>query len=800
MDVPNGQPARFGVPVFGGSALVYFDASVRPKDHGITVTSSDISHILPIAGTKLELWGVPADPTHDADRYIQGTTQGTSAGVDRVPFLTMPTTCDGPIATRLRANSWQEPDAWIEREYLGPAMEGCDVLDFQPDVKVQPQSSVADSPSAYTVEVSQRLSESPESLATSQLKDAVISLPEGVAINPAAADGLAACSEAEFGLGEEGEPGCASASRVGQVRIETPVLDEPLVGPVFQAQQGSNPFGSMLALYMAPESERYGVRIKLAGKVEADPVTGRLTASFLDNPQQPFSKLTLSLKGGNRAVLVNPATCGTKTTDWSMTPWARPDDAVDGTDSFEITSGPGGASCAANQAERGFAPELEAGSVNPVAGAFSPFVMRLSRADGQQDLTGLSATLPEGLSGRLAGVPYCPEAALASLVGSPNTAPGTGAAEAAVSACPAGSQVGRVVIGAGAGPSPFFVHGGRVFLAGPYKGAPLSLAVVVPALAGPFDLGSVLVRNALHLDERTARLRVVSDPIPTILEGIPLRIRDLRVIVDRPDFTINPTNCRAQQVAVEVAGTHGVTSSLANRFQVADCAALGFAPRFGMQVLNKGRRSTLRSFNPAMRFTVAPRRGQANIGRAAVTLPPSVILDQSNIRTVCTRAQFAERACPDGAVYGYAKAWSPLLDKPVEGPVYLGSSSNKLPDLIADLKGQVNMVLQGRIDAVKGRMRTTFDVVPDVPVSRFVLTIRGGNNRGLLVNSQDLCRANTRGIANLRGQNNKRHLTRPAIRLGYKRCAQVRKRVARKQAQRKAQRRAAARTVARMVR
>ncbi|NLT06363.1 MAG: hypothetical protein GXY03_08630 [Solirubrobacterales bacterium] len=607
-------------------------------------------------------------------------------------------------------------------------------------------------------------------------------LPAGVTVNPAAAGGLTGCTEAEMGMGKAGAPACPASSKIGEVRIETPTLDEPLVGPIYQAAQGANPFGSLLALYMAPVSERYGVRIKLAGEVKADPATGQLTTSFLDNPQLPFTKLTMSLKGGSRAVLVNPPTCGTHTTAWSMTSHARPNVAVTGTDGFQVTSGADGGACPPAGAQA-FAPGLEAGAVSPVAGAFSPLAVRLLRGDGQQQLTGLSVKLPQGMIGKLAGIPYCPDAVLARFPAGTNTPLGTAAGEIASPSCPAASQVGRVTVGAGAGSTPFYLQTGRAYLAGPYKGAPLSLAVVMAVKAGPFDLGNVMVRNAIHVDRRTAQLTVVSDPLPTILAGIPLRIRDLRVEVDRDGFAFTPSDCTADAVEATVAGDQGARAALSNRFQVADCARLGFAPKIGLRLA--GRRQTTTGRHPAVRAVVRPGGiGAAAIRTARVKLPRSLALDPENAEALCEFADGTkpdlENHCPAGSKVGRARAKTALLDEDLVGDVYFvknvridpetGNEIRTLPMIVAALRGQIAINLVGTSSTTRnGQLVATFANVPDAPIGRFNLNIQGGANGILAVTGSrsgdiDICDTRQRARAVMRGHNGKRINRRIGIR------------------------------------
>ncbi len=531
------------------------------------------------------------------------------------------------------------------------------------------------------------------------------------------------------------------------MEVTTPLLDHGIKADVYLAKQQDNPFNSLLALYIAGRDAESGVVLKLSGQVKAED-DGRLVTTFDNQPQVPFSKLHLELFGGPRAPLRTPSACGAHTATAELTPWSG-NAPVELWSSFQITQGPAGAPCP----NGAFDPKLAAGTTNPLAAAYSPFTLRLSRADGTQELGAITATLPPGLIGKLAGVPYCPDAALAAISGALRT----GAAQIASPSCPAASQVGTVTVGAGAGPNPFYTQSGRAYLAGPYKGAPLSVAVVTPAVAGPFDLGNVVVRNALRIDPATTQVTAVSDPLPSILHGIPLDLRDVRVDLSRPDFTLNPTSCDPMAIDATLTGTQGASASRSERFQVANCDKLAFKPKLSIRLKGGIRRSD----HPALRAQlVMPKKTGANIARASVALPHSEFLAQSHIRTICTRVQFAAgsgggEACPAGSVYGHARAFSPLLDKPLEGPVYLRSSSHRLPDLVAALNGQIDVELSGRIDTTNdGGIRTTFALVPDAPVSKFVLSMKGGK-KGLLENSRNLCKSTNRATVKFDGQNGK---------------------------------------------
>jgi hypothetical protein len=781
---PPGVPARFGFMIKG--AAVTLNAEVRSAgDYGVTVSAENVSEALAIYQSDVDLWGVPADPVHDlerpcagADLPLPGLTCPAEAPL--VPFFRDPTSCPAAgtgLPFSARADSWQDPGDFKSASFnthelpgdpFPPSMWGpevgpgeCDQLPFEPEISVKPTSTQAASPTGLEVDLSIPQEECWEEGATvaeiesrvcqSDLRDVEVRLPAGMTVNPASADGLGACTSAQIALDTTADATCPDSSKIGKVEVETPLLDESLTGSVYLAKQFDNPFDSLLAMYIVAKGS--GVNVKLAGKIEVGP-DGTLTTRFTDQPQTPFSHLHVELKSGPRAPLVNPSRCGTHTVAASLAPWSGTA-PVELSSPFELSQGPGGGPCP----EDGFDPKLSAGTSSPLGGAFSPFGLRLTREDGTRVLTGLSATLPEGLLGKLAGVSYCPESALASISG----AEGAGAAWLSSPACPPNSLLGRLTVGAGAGPSPFFLDTGRAYLAGPYKGAPYSLAIVTPAVAGPFDLGSVLVRNALDVDPVTTRISVASDPFPTALHGIPVDLRDVRVSIDRPNFTINPTSCDPMSIEADISGAGGASAQRSERFQAAECSSLAFKPKLRLRL--KG--GTKRTDHPRLIASLKARPGDANIDRAQVTLPRAAFLDQAHIRTVCTRVQFAGDRCPKGSVYGRARATSPLLDYPVYGPVYLRSSDNPLPDLVAVLRGPdfapIEVELSGRTDAVKGALRNTFDFVPDAPVTKFALELFGGR-RGLVVLSRNLCAQTYRATVKLDGQNGKTYDTRPALR------------------------------------
>jgi hypothetical protein len=522
-------------------------------------------------------------------------------------------------------------------------------------------------------------------------------------------------------------PSCPQGASLGRVEVEVPAFDDPLKGTVYLASPHQNPFGSLLALYHVVEG--HGLVIKLAGKVQLDPATGRITSTFEENPQQSVSHLRLSLFSGSVAPLRTPATCGRYSTTSTMTPWSAPESGPPATpkDEYEISQGPGGKACGAPAN----IPSFEAGSTAPLAGQYKPFVVNLRREDGTQQFSSISVSPPPGLVAKLAGTETCSEAALAAAVSK------SGTAEKVSPSCPAASAVGTVQAAAGAGPTPYNAPG-TVYLTGPYKGAPLSLAIVTPATAGPFDLGTIVVRTALYLDSKTAQVKAVSDPIPTILRGIPLDVRSVSIRLDRPNFTLNPTSCDPMKVEGSVLSTLGSSASLESRFQLAECGRLKFKPSLALSL--KG--GTKRGQYPALRAVLKNRSGDANISGIQVALPHSEFLAQNHIRTVCTRVQFSAGACPAGSVYGKITVQTPLLDYPLSGPVYLRSSDNTLPDLVPDLHGPANQPIHfeaaGKTDSINGGIRNTFSLIPDVPFTKLTLQLQG-NKKGLLENSRDIC-------------------------------------------------------------
>ncbi len=728
---PTGLPAQFGIRV-ANVVDVYIDANVRTGgDYGVVAYVSNSSTSAGVIGSRAELWGVPADPSHDPQR-VCGEVRECSSSAAAAPFLIDPSDCSAEPAT-LRVDSWQDPGDFLSATSTPPAFTGCDRLNFTPSISVLPDTSAADSPSGVAVklDVPQNESKALEALSTPSLRSAVVTLPAGVTLNPAAANGLQACSLAQIGLDNPSEPTCPDASKVGSIEIESPLLPDTLHGSAYLAEQDNNPFGSMLALYVTAEAD--GSLIKIAGKVEADPVTGQLTSTFDSTPQLPFSEFRLHFFGGPRAPLATPKSCGTYEATSTLTPWSAPASGLPSVQStaFQITTAPGGGACAAP----GFAPGFTAGTTSNQAGGFSPFTFTMSRNDGEQNLGTVATKLPPGLVAQLADVPPCAEA------------------QANAGTCPAASAIGHVTVGVGAGPDPLFVpEPGKpadpVYLTGPYKGAPFGLSVVVPAEAGPFNLGEegrpVVVRAAINVDPVTAQVTVDSDPLPQILKGVPLDIRSVNVTIDRPQFMFNPSSCNRMQIAGSLTSGLGATTSPVVPFQATNCAALHFKPGFAVSTSGHTSRAQGASLNVKLTYPKAPLGSQANIRSVKVDLPKQLPSRLTTLQKACTAATFEANPanCPAASIIGHARAITPILPVPLTGPAYFVSHGGEaFPSLIVVLQGDgVTLDLVGSTFISKaGITSSTFKTVPDAPVGSFELTLPEGRFSALAANG-NLCK------------------------------------------------------------
>ena len=745
----NEVPSMVGFPTEEGPTFIV--GSLSPVDQHVTFTISDIHppgtaehpKAPPIVGSRLVFFG------------------NKGLGGPGGAYLTMPSNCAGPQESTLTVTSNQtetEASTTASKTYATPTgATGCDKVPFQPEITVTPDGSKAvDSPEATTVDVGVPYNPSAE-LANSYLKVAKVTLPEGMGINPSVANGLETCTEAQFGYHTNNAVTCPASSRIGTVEVQTPSLPansiggDVYIGAPLKNGPGAAATGEQFRILIHAFSTRYGVNVRLKGTVVPNPLTGQLTATVAENPQATFRNFRLHFFGGSRGVLTSPNTCGNpNTTTTLLTPWSGQANASPSS-AFTLASYPGGGACPTTLASRPFAPTYSAASDSTAAGKYSPFRVVIARNNGQQELKVVNVTLPKGLTGKLAGIPYCSEAAIAA------TEAGSGNAQKASPSCPAASRVGGVTVNAGTG-TPFKIEG-SAYLAGPYKGAPISLVVATPAVAGPYDLGTVVDRVALKVNPETAQINAVSDPIPNVFGGVKLDIRSIVVNVDKSSFMLNPTNCSAQATAGTINGgganpaNPSAFSSYAVSapYQATGCNKLNFKPKFNARLYGP----TKRNKYPRIRAILTARKGDANVSRAALTLPHSLFLEQGHIKTICTRVQLAAQACPQAAIYGHAEAKSPLLENKLKGPVYLVSSNHTLPDLVADLRGQVNIQLHGVISSKRGGLKTVFNSVPDVPVSKFILNMQGGK-KSLLVNSTNTCAAPQLAVLNLKGQNGKK--------------------------------------------
>jgi hypothetical protein len=797
---PPGSAAEVATNAGGVGIFIHFQGAVRSdSDYGIETFSKDLLAIgiHPVFGSQTQLWGDPSSKAYDLMRgnclILGGECPADEEG--KTAFLTTPGECPGePPVFEAFADSWEEPGEFKGAEYESAelegnptAMEDCAALPFEPTIESRPTTPLTDSPSGLDFHLHLPQATELGTRSTAAIKDAALTLPAGMAVNPAQASGLDACTEAQIGFQEEGgetffsrEPqSCPAASKIGTVKVTSPPLvqrnekhevaldpetgkakPEPLDGAIYLARPFANPFGTLVATYVVIEDEKTGIVAKLAGEGRLDPQSGQISVRFSENPDLPLEDIDAHVFGGSRGALITPPTCGQYTTNADFTPWSAPEGKAEHpSDSFQITEGAGNAPCPAGEAGMPNAPALKAGTLAPAAGKFSPLVFKLSREDGSQRMARIEATLPLGLSAKLAGVGQCSDADIAKAHA--REAPNQGAAELADPSCPATSEVGTITAAAGAGPTPYYTTG-KAYLAGPYKGAPLSVVAIVPAVAGPFDLGTVVVRSALYLDPETAQGRIVSDPFPRIIEGVPVDVRSVSVNVNRPEFTLNPTSCAEKFSNWLITSPLGQVAPLSARFQVGGCSSLPFKPKLSARLFGP----TNRGAHPRLRVVLTAKPGEANIGRLTVTLPHSEFIDQAHFRTICTRVQYAANQCPAGSIYGHVTATTPLLGYPIEGSVFLRSSSHKLPDTVAALRGPAYQPIAidgvARVDSVKGRLRATVETFPDAPITKVVLEMQGGS-KGLFQNSTNICKGQHRVNVRFDGQNGKVHKITPEL-------------------------------------
>jgi hypothetical protein len=787
-----GLPAQFGASPYGSP--IVFDTSLLPDSQGrytLSLEASEFSQALDVSGVDINLWGTPWHMSHDGERgnclnevdpasyhgelsyfkkvknpqtgkeeekFIPGTcSPGFLSEYPPKAFLTLPTECSPQLSFTATASSWQQPtqvSATARNENtLGQPepINACAALPFTPKPIGLLDTTNASTSSGYAF----RLSADPEGLlqptqpVASAARKVVVHLPQGATVNPSVGAGLIGCTPAQYtaetasnGQGR----GCPNGSKIGDFIVQTPLFEdvagrEFFNGAIYLASPRDNPTGSLIAVYLVAKLPQRGVMIKLAGKIDPNPGDGTVTATFEGLPQLPYTDLEMNFRAGQRAFLISPPSCGEAITRTEMTPWSNETTVPSTPTSSDITSGVDFGPCPSGTPP--FDVQAVTGGINSNVNSYTPYYVHLTRHDTDQEITSYSLVLPKGITGKLAGVPYCPEADIEA------SRHNTGFGEEAHPSCPAASQVGRTLTGYGVGPALTYAAG-RIYLAGPYHGAPLSLVTVNSATVGPFDLGTIVIRSAFQVDPHTAQLRIdssASDPIPHIIDGIPLHLREVRIYMDRPQFTHNPSSCEPSNLESTLTGSGATFESasddskvtVSRHFQLLNCSTLGFKPKLGIRL----RGNFHRGGYPQLRATFAARGPEdSNLRRIEVEMPHAEFLAQNHIREVCSRVQFDAKRCPSGSVYGSAAAYTPLLSEPLRGNVYLRSSTGKLPDLVADLySGAVRIVIEGHIGPTKqGGVDAFFDELPDQPLDRFVMTLRGGKH-GLLTNSTNICAA-----------------------------------------------------------
>jgi uncharacterized repeat protein (TIGR01451 family) len=740
-----GEPARLGFFVLHD--LVILDTAVKTgEDYGIVVSVDNASEVAKVLSTQVTLWGQPGAASHDESRGWPCVEKGINdPGVEcppssqqthnPSPFLTLPTSCTAPLTTTAFSDSWTEPGAllpdgridvtdprWHKAESVSPQQGGCEKLpEFLPSIEVLPETRAGSTPTGFTVHVkeSQESLLSASSLAESAVRDTTLALPQGMELNAGAADGLLTCSALQMGytgnLAEElkqtnnhefspAPPECPEAAKVGTVKITTPLLPNKLEGSAYLGRQNTNPFEPPLVLYLVARDKVSGVLVKLAGKVTPDPNTGQLVSVFEETPPLPFQDLEVSFFSGPRASVSTPPLCGTYTTTTSVTPWSGAPPAAPSSN-FQITSGPGGSPCSNPQP---FTPGFEAGPTNSQAGAFTHFIVNLSRPDADQALSTVTTHLPAGAAAMLSSVTPCPE---------PQASQGT---------CGPESLIGHASAVAGLGSDPITLPTGPVYITGPYKGAPFGLSIVTHALAGPFDLGNVIVRSTINVDPNTAAVTITSDPLPLRLKGVASQIQRISVVVDRESFQFNPTNCTRTEVTGVLRGAQGASANVSAPFQVTGCDKLPFHPELTAETSSE----TSKSDGASLRIKVTSGSGQANIGKTKVTFPLQLPTRLTTIQKACRDTVFNVNpaSCPEGSVIGRAIAHTPVLKNPLMGPAYLVSHGNTaFPDAEFVLQGEgITLVLDGQTDIKKGITISTFNSVPDAPVSTFEVELPRG--------------------------------------------------------------------------
>lgn len=750
MEPPGGDVvARLGV--IAGIYPTFIDFRVRGEsDYGLTAEVTEAQPAAKLVRIESTTWGVPSDPSHDTERCTPAEIISPGCleslprppGSRELPFMTNPTRCGVPLQLSVSASSWAEPQRFDTKSAAFPEISGCNKLPFGPNLAIRPTSRQAASPTGVDVTIRLPASDGVNVFEPSQMKDIRVQLPEGFAINPASADGLATCSLEEVHFEKQMASACPDAAKLADTEFDIPVLEQKLKGAVYLREpEPGNPFRIWFT------ADDLGLHVKLPGQLDVNRETGQITTVTMDVPQAPIREARVLFKSGFRAPLITPQRCGEYRAAYEFVPWSG-GPPVKGSTPMFIDAGCGTGA---------FEPKLSAGTADPTAGQHAPFLFTLTRSDGEQNPRLLDLTLPKGLVATFRGIPPCDGAAAAG---------GT---------CSAASLIGSVTTAVGTGPAPLWVPqpGKRptaVYLGGPYKGAPLSIVAVVPRQAGPFDFGDEVVRSAIYVDPTTARATAKTDPLPQFIEGIPITYRAVHVELDRPNFTLNPTSCANKSTEALVTSSQGSVARPTSRFRAVDCAKLGFKPKLSVRLIG----GTHRGAHPRLTARVRMPAGNTNIAATSVTLPRSEFIENSHFKTICTRVQFAAKICPAGSVYGFAEVQTPLLDDPLEGPVYLRSSSHQLPDLVMALRGPASLPIEidlaGRIDSSNGGLRATFKSIPDAPVRAFTLRMQGGS-KGLIVNSTNLCASINRATAKFTGQNAKVATLHPSLQVSCKRRA-----------------------------
>lgn len=751
MATPQGAVAQFAFNAWGSHEMA---ASVRDGDHGLRLTVPETPNAIPILSVDMTMWGDPASPAHDHQRTAFCTTawgstnctdtttlgpypaDGVPSGMRDRAFMSNGAQCGVTGKATLSMNTWYHRGEFRSFDTDVAPLTGCDKETFAPDVSIRPASREAGAPTGLAVDINVPESNDPHLLATPPLKSAVVKLPAGMTLSPSAADGLQGCSDDQIGLGADSTPAaCPRGSEIGTATIQSPLLDVPLTGHIYV---GTPTPQQLVRLFLVVAGGN--VSLKLPGSVDADPATGQLTTTFANLPQLAAGKISLQFTGGPRAVLSNPASCGTQTATADLTPWSS-DQAVSASSSFTVDQG-----C---DTAKAFTPSLSAGTTNPVAGASSPFTLTVTKPDGQPNIQSLDVTLPQGLLGRLSDVPVCAEA------------------QAAAGTCGEESRIGQTTVAVGPGSNPVFLpQAGKaptgVYLAGPYKGAPFSLVIKVPAQAGPYDLGTVVVRAALFVDANKAQVNIKSDPLPQMLQGFPLQYRTINITIDRAGFMLNPTSCAVQNVQTTVTSVTGASVPTSSRFQVGGCASTVLAPKFLLGFT--GRSDMRKGGHPGLVADLVQGAGESGLRTVKVTLPSSVGLDLKNAQSLCSADQAKARSCPAASIVGEATVRTPALHQPLTGPVYFvegstttatGQVVKTLPQLWLKLEGEgVSLDLWASSSISHNRIVSTFDNIPDAPIDGFQLKLNGGQH-GILMAGRDVCATNSAYHAVFTGQTGK---------------------------------------------